>query len=124
MKEQSIVLRAVDSSGLPVTAFAYNEAGIDLWYRRKGEAKVTITPVSLASLETAITPGGVKFIDDGYFRLDLPAAAVEEGTSSVQVGGSATDIVVIGVEIQIDEIGALSAGDRTKAWYTRRPDNV
>jgi len=95
--DQSTVLRALDSTTfLPYTSIAYDTAGIDLWYRREGAAKVSITEVTLATTSTAHSDGGVIHIGDGYFRVDLPDAAVASGVDGVAVGGTATGVVIIG----------------------------
>jgi len=95
--DQSTVLRALDSTTfLPYTTFAYNTAGIDMWYRREGAAKVSITEATLAALTTAHADGGIIHIGDGYFRMDLPDAAVAAGVDGVAVGGTATGVVIIG----------------------------
>ena len=101
--DQSVVLRALDSTTfLPYTSIAYNTAGIDLWYRREGAAKVSITEATLAALTTAHADGGVIHIGDGYFRLDLPDAAVATGVDRVAVGGTATGVVIIGQVIMLN----------------------
>ena len=52
--DQSTTLEIVDSTTfLPETGVAWNASGIDLWYRREGAAKVSITEATLASLTTA-----------------------------------------------------------------------
>ena len=95
--DQSTVLRALDSTTfLPYTSFAYNTAGIDMWYRREGAAKVSITEATLATTATAHSDGGIIHIGDGYFRLDLPDAAVATGADGVAVGGTATGVIIVG----------------------------
>lgn len=106
--DQEVILRALGNDGLPVAGFLYNTAGIDLWYRRQGAAKVSITEVNLAALTTAHADGGVKYIDNGYFRLDLPDAAVASGAASVFVGGTATNMVIVGEFIELAEYDAGS----------------
>jgi hypothetical protein len=94
--DQSVIIRIVDSTtGLPETAVEHNTAGIDLWYRREGAAKVSITEVALAALTTAHTDGGIEHIGDGYYRLDLPDAAFATGANGLMVGGTVTGMVVI-----------------------------
>lgn len=107
----SIVLRAIDSAdGTPETGFDHSAAGIDLKYRRDGAANVDITEVALAALTTAHTDGGVEQIGNGYFRLDLPDAAVASGVAGVMVHGSATGIIIIGGYIQLDHSDVVMAG--------------
>lgn len=105
--DQSIVLRALDSTTfLPYTSIAYNTTGIDMWYRREGAAKTSITEATLAALTTAHSDGGIIHIGDGYFRLDLPDAAVAAGVDGVTVGGTATGVVMIGCYIPLNFIQA------------------
>ncbi|KKN05486.1 hypothetical protein LCGC14_1086930 [marine sediment metagenome] len=98
---QSTVIRILDSTTfLPETAVEYNTAGIDLWYRREQETITAIVEAALAALDTAWSAGGIEHISDGYYRLDLPDAAVAAGAgkNSVQIGGTVTGMIVIGNE--------------------------
>ncbi len=92
-------IRIIDSTdGTPEQAVEHNTAGIALWYRRGATgAKTTITPAALAALTTAHTDGGIEHIDDGYYRLDIPDAAFATGVDYVQIGGTLTDMIVLGV---------------------------
>lgn len=100
--DQSIVIRIVDSAdGTPETGVEHNTSGIDLWYRREGAAKVSITEAALSALTDAHSDGGIEHIGDGYYRLDLPDAAVATGANGVAVGGTVTGMVVIGVYIPL-----------------------
>lgn len=97
---QSIVIRIVDSTtGIPEQAVEHNTAGVALWYRREGAAKVAITPAALAALDTEWTSGGIEHIDDGYYRLDVPDAAFAAGVDRVFIGGAFTDMIVMGQEV-------------------------
>jgi len=96
--DQSTVIRIADSTdGTPEESVDENTSGLALWYRREAAAKVSVTPAALAALTTAHADGGIEHIDDGYYRVDLPDAAVAAGVAGVQVGGTATGMVVIGV---------------------------
>lgn len=98
----SVVMRAIDSTdGTPETGFDHATAGIDLKYRREGAANVDITEAALAALTTAHTDGGVEQIGNGYFRLDLPDAAVAAGVKGVMVHGTATGMVIIGCYVEL-----------------------
>jgi hypothetical protein len=102
--DQSVVIRIIDSSdGTPETGVEHNSAGIDLWYRREGETKTSITEVALAALDSAHSDGGIEHIGDGYYRLDLPDAAVAAGSgeNGVMVGGTVTGMIVIGTYIPL-----------------------
>jgi len=99
--DQSTVIKIIDSTtGLPENAVEHNTAGIDLWWRREQETKTVIVEAALAALDSAHSDGGIELIGDGYYRLDLPDAAVAAGAgeNSVQVGGTVTGMVVIGNE--------------------------
>jgi len=100
--DQSIVIRIIDSTnGTPETEVVYDTAGINLWYRREGATKTSITEAPLAALNTAHSDGGIIHIGDGYYRLDLPDAAVETGCNGVMVGGTVTGMVVIGTYVPL-----------------------
>ena len=98
----SVTVRIVDSTdGTPEQAVEHNSTGISLWYRREGAALATITPVALASLATAHTDGGIEHVDDGWYRLDLPDAAVADGVAGVQIGGTVTGMVVLAPYVEL-----------------------
>jgi len=100
--DQSVVIRIVDSGdGTPETGVVFDTAGIDLWYRREGATKTSITEATLATLDAAHADGGVLHIGDGYYRLDLPDAAVAGGADGVMIGGTVTGMVVIGCYVPL-----------------------
>jgi len=100
--DQSVVIRIIDSTdGTPETGVDYDTAGIDLWYRREGATKTSITEAALGSLDAAHSDGGIEHIGDGYYRLDLPDAAVAAGADGVMVGGTVTDMIVIGTYVPL-----------------------
>lgn len=118
--DQSVVLRIVDSAdGTPETGVVWNTSGIDLWYRREGAAKVSITEATLAALTTAHSDGGFLHIGDGYYRLDLPDAAVAAGATHVTVGGTVTGMVVIGLDVQLV---AVDLQDAVRGGMTALPN--
>lgn len=95
--DQSTVIRIIDSTtGAPETAVEHDTSGIDLWYRREGATKTSLTEAALAALDSAHSDGGIEHIGDGYYRLDLPDAAVATGANGVMVGGTVTGMYVIG----------------------------
>jgi len=97
-----VVIRIVDKAdGTPETGVVYNTSGIDLWYRREGATKTSITEASLSALNDAHTDGGILHIGDGYYRLDLPDAAVASGANGVVVGGAVTGMVVMGCYVHL-----------------------
>lgn len=102
--DRSVTLRIVDSTdGTPETAVAYNTSGIDLWYRRQGAAKTSITEAALSALTDAHADGGFLHIGDGYYRLDLPDAAFASGANHVDVGGAVTGMIVIGGRVRLTD---------------------
>jgi len=97
--DQSTVIRIIDATdGTPEQAVEHDTSGIALWWRREGETLTAITEAALASLDAAHSDGGIEHIDDGYYRLDLPDAAVAAGAgeNGVMVGGAVTGMIVIG----------------------------
>lgn len=108
--DQSVVIRIVDSAdGTPETGVVFNTSGIDLWYRREGATKTSITEATLSALNDAHSDGGILHIGDGYYRLDLPDAAVATGANGVAVGGTVTGMVVIGTYVPLIDFDIYSA---------------
>lgn len=107
--DKSVTVRIIDSTdGTPETAVAYNTSGIDMWYRREGAAKTSLTEASLSALTDAHSDGGILHVGDGYYRLDLPDAAFATGASYVDVGGAVTGMIVIGGRVKLDNPGPLA----------------
>ena len=103
--DQSIVIRIIDSTdGTPETAVTSATTGLDLWYRREGAASVDITESNLSALTDAHSDGGMLHINDGYYRVDYPDAAFAAGVAGVQIGGTATGMIVLApyVELRTD----------------------
>lgn len=113
-----VPLKIVDSGdGTPETGVVFNTSGIDLWYRRDGAAKVSITEATLAALDTAHTDGGFLHISDGVYRLDVPDAAFATGVRSVQIGGTVTGMVVIGCYVDLmDPFNLTGTGLTAIPW--------
>lgn len=98
----SVIIRIIDSAdGTPETGVTSATSGIDLEYRREGAAVVNITEADLSALTDAHADGGMLHISGGYYRLDLPDAAVAAGATGVLVAGTITDMVVIGCYVQL-----------------------
>lgn len=107
--DYSCTLRIVDSTdGTPETGVVFNTAGIDLWYRRPGGAHTSITEATQTE-GGAHSDGGFVHISDGYYRLDLPDAAVATGVDYVDVGGTVTGMVVIGGRIRLTDVDLSDA---------------
>lgn len=108
--DQSVIIRIIDSSdGSPETAVEHNTSGIDMWYRRDGGAVVSITEAALASADAAHADGGIEHLGNGYYRLDLPDAAVDTGANGVMIGGTVTGMVVIGTYLQLVDFDPQNA---------------
>ena len=100
--DQSVVIRIVDSTdGTPETGVIAATAGLDLFYRREGAAVVSLTESDLAGVNSAHSDGGIKHIGGGYYRVDLPDAAVATGADGVLVAGTVTGMVVIGCYVPL-----------------------
>lgn len=99
---RSVTVKIVDATdGTPETGVVFNTAGIDLWYRREGAAKTSITEATLSALTDAHSDGGFLHVGDGVYRLDLPDAAFATGAQYVDVGGTVTDMIVIGGRVRL-----------------------
>lgn len=112
--DQSTVIRFVDSGdGTPENGVTSATGGLSLSYRREGGLLVAISPSDLSALDDAHVDGGLLLIGNGYYRLDLPDAAVAAGATDVIVTGTATGMVVIGAShslLAADLYDAVSAG--------------
>ena len=106
----SVVVRIVDSGdGTPETGVVFGTSGIDLWYRRENNFKVSITEADLATpdLEDPHLDGGFLTISDGYYRLDVPDLAFATGEDGVQIGGTVTGMVVFGPYVQLTDLDVM-----------------
>jgi len=100
--DRSVTVSIIDSSdGTPETGVVFNTSGIDLWYRRQGAAKTSITEATLSALTDAHSDGGFLHIGDGVYRLDLPDAAFATGAQHVDIGGTVTGMIVIGGRVRL-----------------------
>lgn len=109
--DYSVVIRIIDSTdGTPETGVVYNTSGIDLEYRREGATSTDITEATLAGLDSAHADGGFLHIGNGYYRLDLPDAAVAAGVKGCLVHGVVTGMVVIGCYIHIHDVATARYG--------------
>jgi hypothetical protein len=103
--DRSVTLRIIDSAdGTPETGVLYNTTGIDLWYRREGAAKTSVTEATLAALTTAHADGGFLHVGDGVYRFDLPDAAFATSANYVDIGGTVTDMIVIGGRVRLVDV--------------------
>lgn len=118
--DRSVIVKILNLDGTPATGVVYNTPGIDLWYRREGAAKTSITEVTLATLATAHADGGFLHVGDGVYRLDLPDAAIATGANYVDIGGTVTDMVVLGgrvrlINVDLEDATAAAADDAVLA---------
>ena len=112
--DRSATIRIVDSTtGLPEEGVTSATPGLALWYRRAGGAKTAVSISDLSALTDAHADGGLLHVDDGYYRLDLPDAAVASGADEVLIGGVATGMVVLGEKIQLTSSLAQLFSTRT-----------
>lgn len=108
--DQSTVIRIVDSAdGTPETGVTSATAGLALQYRREGGLNVALTESDLATLDAVHADGGMIHIGAGYYRVDLPDAAVAAGADGVLVHGAVTGMVVIGSYHEL--VAAKQTGD-------------
>lgn len=118
--DRSVLLRIIDSTdGTPETGVVFNTSGIDLWYRREGAVKTSVTEATLSALTDAHADGGFLHVGDGYYRLDLPDAAFATGANYVDVGGTVTGMVVIGGRVKLINV---SLEDAVRGGMTALPN--
>lgn len=112
--DQSVVIRIIDATdGTPETGVLAATSGLDLQYRREGAVAVALTEADLSALNDAHSDGGLLHIGGGYYRVDLPDAAVASGSDGVLVFGTVTGMVVIGAYLHLvayDPENAASLG--------------
>jgi len=103
----SVVIRIVDSTdGSPETGVTSATPGLALEYRREGATSTAITETDLTNLNDAHSDGGMKHVANGYYRLDVPDAAVAAGATGCLVHGTVTGMVVIGSYINLTQMPA------------------
>lgn len=100
--DQSVVIRIVDSTdGTPEEGVTSGSGGLALWYCRMGGTVTALTESDLAAVDSAHSDGGMKHMDDGYYRVDIPDAAFATGAPRVTIGGTVTGMVVLGTIVEI-----------------------
>jgi hypothetical protein len=99
---QSITIRFLNLAAASFAdPFDASANGLDLWYRRNGEGRVPFTAVDLDSEDADWVEGGIKYIDDGYVRVDVPDAAFNYGANAVLISGTGTGIMGLGQLIEL-----------------------
>lgn len=62
--DQSTIIRIIDSTDFtPENSVDYDTSGIDLWYRREGATKTSITEATLAALDSDNSTTGLLYWD-------------------------------------------------------------
>jgi hypothetical protein len=100
----SVVIRIVDdTTGQPENGVLFDTVDLDLQYRREGGYNVAIVTVALATpaLNDAHEEGGLLLIGDGYYRVDLPDAAVAVGVAGCLIHGTVPGMVVTGAYVSL-----------------------
>lgn len=111
------------ASGAGLTGLVFNTAGLTAYYALPLAASVAISLVTLAAVTTAYASGGFKEIDatnmPGWYRLDLPNAAIASGTFvGVHLQGAA-NMVPLPLEI---ELTAWNNQDSVRGGMTALPN--
>jgi hypothetical protein len=124
--DQTITLRIIDATdGTPETGVVFNTSGIDLEYWRHGaNSAVDITEVT-QTVNGAHTDGGFVHIGHGFYRLDLPDAAVAAavGTFAVEVYGTVTGMIVLGGTVALSPpVNVVAFGGTTGQFAGGRPE--
>jgi len=93
------------STGAGLTGLVYNTSGLTAYYMLPRAAAVQITLATLAAVTSAYSSGGFKEIDatnaPGWYRLDLPDAALASGSFvDVHLKG-ATNMAPLPLEIEL-----------------------
>ena len=120
--DRSVTLCIIDDTdGTKETGVVFNTSGIDLWYRREGAVKVSITEADLATpaLDDPHLDGGFLHIGDGEYRLDPPDAAFATGANYVDFGGTVTGMIVIGGRVRLVDV---DLEDTVRAGLTALPN--
>lgn len=110
--DQTVVIKIIDSTdGTPETGVAFNTSGIDLEYWRHGANSVVDITEATQTVSGAHTDGGFVALGNGYYRLDLPDAAVASGATAVEVMGTVTGMIVIGGTVDLSPpVNAVALG--------------
>lgn len=102
------------ATGLPATGITHATSGLGLYYQRDGAGQVSITPASLAAVGSAHADGGFIEMGDGWYRVDLPDAAVVGNVSTVVVGATLSGHVAFGPTMLVEPSVAVSV----PSWST------
>jgi hypothetical protein len=99
------------TTGLGKTGLLYNSAGMAIsYYRRGAAAAASITLATLANLNSSWSSGGFKEIGGGWYRLDVPDAAIATGVPAVRLYGSATGAIMDPVTMLLTDYDPALSG--------------
>ncbi len=85
---KSVVVQIEDvSTDLPAVSVGDATTGLVMKYYRLGTQQfdVSIPPVSITNLSSGHNPGGIKHIANGWYRIDVPDAALVTGADGVLI---------------------------------------
>lgn len=113
-------VRILDAStGAPYTGATSATAGASFGYQRPGGTRQSISLSDLSTIDAAYSSGGIKHVGSGWYRLDLPDAALASGVNSVTVDGAFTSYVVVNPKIQLV---AVDLADAVRMGLTALPN--
>lgn len=123
--DQTVVIKIIDSTdGTPETGVVFNTSGIDLEYWRHGANSVTDITEATQTVSGAHADGGFVALGNGYYRLDLPDAAVAAGATAVEIMGAVTGMIVIGGTVDLSPpvtVAAVNTGAIDNADFATAP---
>ena len=97
-------------AGTPETSASASGTGLTLWYERERGGRTTFTAFNLLNTSASWTQGGFIHISDGYYRMDIPDAAVTTGVNTVLCGVSGlTSMIGIATLVDLTEPLSISA---------------
>ena len=99
------IQNSASTTGAGLTGLAYNTASLTAYYTGVKSASSAISLATLAAITTAYTSGGFKEVDatnmPGWYRLDLPDAAISSGRFvNIHLQG-ATNMAPCPIEIEL-----------------------
>lgn len=103
--DQSVYMRFYSlSTGLMQASMPETQSGLGLTYHRFGApTAVAISAAAVSFLSSAHVDGGFEPIMDGWYRVDLPDAAVAAGAAGVLISGIAAGINSHGALIELTD---------------------
>lgn len=110
---QTTYLRVLTDAGVPKTDVVA-ATGMLVYYVRPGVGKEAITLSDLVAEDSTHSDGGLKHIAGGWYRLDLPDAAVAANSDEVKIIASLASAIVSEVThpLNVSQVSQLSELDR------------